>query len=86
MGFWSLLQGVLWIIWVLVVGILAITIVGCCLGPLVYVAVIVMDCMSSVVFWVWERVIPDDRGGFSHRRAQKPPPPPVWIDKEASDE
>lgn len=82
MGFWSLFHGVLWIVCILSAGFLAITIVGCCLVPLVYVAVIVMDCMSSVMLWVWEHVIPNNRESPSHRlEPEPPPPPPVWIEK-----
>ena len=72
----------------LVFGILAITIVGCCLGPLVYVAVIVMDHISKIVFWFWDHTIPDNskKSGVSSHRREPEPPPPVWIGKEASDE
>ena len=86
MGFLSFFQEVLRIVCILSAGFLAITIVGCCLGSLVYVAIIVMDCMSSVMFWVWDRVIPDNRGVSPRRREPEPPPSPVWIDKEPEHE
>ena len=89
MGFWSMFQGVLWIICIIAVGILAVTVVCCCLGPVVYVGIIVVSYMFKIVFWFWDHTIPynsNTREVSSRRRAPEPPPPPVWIDKEASDE
>ena len=82
MGFLSLLQEALRIVCILFAGFIAITIVGCCLGSLVYLAAIVMDCMFSIMVWFWEHVIPDDRGSSPRRREPEPPPPPPALDRQ----
>ena len=84
MGFWSFLQEVLRIVGILSAFFLALTIVGCCLGPLAYLAIIVMDCMFNIMVWFWEHTIPDNHEVSQRRREAEPPP--VWIDKETADE
>lgn len=82
MGFLSFFQEALRIVCILFAGFIAITIVGCCIGPLAYLAVITFECMFRVMLWVWAHVIPDNSGGSPQRREAEPPPPPPALDRQ----